>query len=119
MDDFNGAMPANMARPLVLRTENQILGQDYGPFRLRPNELTTIPILWRDPVRAFDWSFLDEYGKRHATTATAFKMLIGVYCDASSTKFKIVCDVDAGWRPYEVRITPVPDDYVLTNEWPD
>src|ERR1043165_5770626 len=88
-----------------------------GPFRLRLNETKTIPLLFRDPVRAVDWSFLDEHGRRHATPASPFKMLIGVYCDNGSRKYEIVCDTDASWKPHSPTIIAIGNDHVLTDDW--
>jgi hypothetical protein len=119
MVNFTGASIRDMPQPFVLRTENQILDGRSGAFRLRPSETKTIPILFRDPIRAPDWSFLDEHGRRHATAASAFKMLLGVYSDTSSRKFKLVCDVDAGWKIYAAKVTLVPEGYVLNSNWPD
>jgi hypothetical protein len=117
MEQFTGGMADNMPRPFVLRTENQTLEPRSGSFRLRPNEPKTIPILYRDPIRAIDWSFLDEHGRRHATPASPFKMVIGVYSDTASQKYEIVCDTDAGWKPHSPTIVPVSNDHVVTDDW--
>jgi hypothetical protein len=115
VEQFSGVRPVGMPMPLVLRTDGQIRNALNGRFMLSAGQPTTIPIVYKGPVRKNEWFFFDETGAHYLIPANPTKVVLGIYGGKFDGKLLVFIDTDAGWQPTPSMST-VANEYRI---WPD
>ena len=86
LEKINGLRPVELSLPMVLRTDDQIRGNENGRFLLSSKQHKVIPVLFRRATRKNDWYLIDEYGVEYYLPAEESDMTIGVYGGRFNTK---------------------------------
>lgn len=109
LEKINGLRPTELSLPMVLRTEDQIRGNENGRFLLSSKQHKVIPILFRSPVRKNEWYLIDEHGAEYYIPFEESDMVIGVYGGNFNTK-RIV-SINSSPKDVRGEFSTVGDDF--------
>jgi nucleoside phosphorylase len=113
--ELSGTVPGSMPMPFVLRTDRQIRAGTRDRFLLSKGQEAIIPLVFRGPVRANEWFFIDESGKKYFVPADSTKIIVHIFGCAGPAAALAFIDLDAHWNVFP-RVKTVASDHTLEIE---
>lgn len=115
MVELSGTVPNGMPMPFVLRTDRQIRAGSRDRFLLSKGQEAIVPLVFRGLVRANEWFFIDEGGKKYFVPADSTKVIVHIYGAAGPGTALISIDLDAGLNVFP-SVKTVTSDHTLEVE---
>jgi nucleoside phosphorylase len=113
--ELSGPMPDGMPMPFVLRTDRQIRARERDKFSLSKGQKAVIPLVFRGPIRANEWFFIDENGTKYFVPANPTKIIARIYGGAAPGTVLVYIDLDAGWNVFP-SVKTIPSEHTLETE---